>query len=112
MYEDLSDPKYCKAVLASGIIPIANEDDVTAFVKRYGDPDLMAGHPPVVVGLDTNLTSWRIDEILGLRDPDDGVGYVNGFVLATGPATSSTGMSSATTRTRSSTRSERPTRST
>lgn len=85
VYDDLPPPdKYLKAVLASGIIPIANHDEVTTFVERYGDPDLMAGHPPVVVGLDTNLVPWRIDEILGLREPGEGVGYVNGFVLATG----------------------------
>lgn len=35
-------------------------------------------------GFDTNLLPWRLDETLGLRAPDEGVGYVNGFVLATG----------------------------
>lgn len=75
---------YTKAVLGSGILPIANRDEVAKFVDRYGDPDLMAGHPPVFAGFDTNLLPWRIDEVLGLRDPETGVGYVNGFVLATG----------------------------
>lgn len=85
VYEDLPEPDhYLKAVLASGIISIENFDEVRQFVERYGDPDLMAGHPPVVAGFDTNLLSWRIDQILGLRDPDKGVGYLNGFVLATG----------------------------
>lgn len=70
--------------MSSGIVPIANHDEVANFIDRHGDPDLMAGHPPVVVGLDTNLVPWRIDEILGLRDPEASVGYVNGFVLATG----------------------------
>lgn len=85
VHSDLPTPdQYLKAVLASGIIAIENIDDVTQFVERYGDPDLMAGHPPVVGGFDTNLLSWRIDRILGLRDPNKGVGYVNGFVLATG----------------------------
>lgn len=85
VFEDLPHPdQYVKTMLAAGIIPVANEHAVTQFLERYGDPDLMAGHPPVVVGFDTNLLSWRIDEILGLRDPDEGVGYVNGFVLATG----------------------------
>lgn len=27
---------------------------------------------------------WRIDRILGLNDPDEGIGYVDGFVLTTG----------------------------
>ncbi len=85
VYDDLPSPaQYVKAVLASGIIPVANRDEVEAFLERYGDPDLMAGHPPVVAGVDTNLLPWRIDEILGLRDPDAGIGYVNGFVLAGG----------------------------
>jgi len=85
VYEDLPTRReYINAVMASGIVPIDNYDDVKAFVNRYGDPDLLAGHPPVFVGLDTNLLPWRIDRILGLRDPEEGVGYVNGLVLATG----------------------------
>jgi hypothetical protein len=73
-----------KAVLASGIIDPANIDEIEAFLDRYGDPDLMAGHPPAFAGFDTNLMPWRIDRILGVHDPDKGLGYVNGFVLATG----------------------------
>ncbi|MEF8771992.1 hypothetical protein [Halodesulfurarchaeum sp.] len=75
---------YVKAVLASGIIEINNRDEVQKLVERYGNPDLMAGHRPVFAGFDTNLLPWRIDRILGLRDPEEGVGYVNGFVLASG----------------------------
>ncbi len=85
VFKDLPSPdQYVKAVLASGIIPIANHDTVEQLVNRYGNPDLMAGHPPVFAGFDTNLLPWRIDRIMGLRDPDEGVGYVNGFVLASG----------------------------
>jgi hypothetical protein len=85
VYNDLpTASEYTKAVLGSGILPIDNLDEVETFVDRYGDPDLMAGHPPVFAGFDTNLLPWRIDEVLGLRDPETGVGYVNGFVLATG----------------------------
>jgi hypothetical protein len=73
-----------KAVLASGIIDPANIDEIEAFLDRYGDPDLMAGHPPAFAGFDTNLMPWRIDRILGVHDPEKGLGYVNGFVLATG----------------------------
>ena len=76
--------EYVKAVLASGIIEINNRDEVQTLVERYGNPDLMAGHRPVFAGFDTNLLPWRIDRILGLRDPEEGVGYVNGFVLASG----------------------------
>ena len=83
--DDLPEPdQYVKAMMASGIVPIENLEEVRGFVARYGDPDLMAGHPPVFAGFDTNLLPWRIDRILGLRDPNEGVGYVNGFVLATG----------------------------
>lgn len=85
VYDDLpTADQYLKAVLASGMLPIANYDELRSFVDRYGNPDLMAGHSPVVAGFDTNLLPWRIDRILGLRDPEEGVGYVNGFVLATG----------------------------
>jgi hypothetical protein len=85
VYDDLPEADaYLKAILASGIIDIANREAVETFLDRYGDPDLMAGHPPVFAGFDTNLMPWRIDRLLGLRDSDSGVGYVNGFVLATG----------------------------
>ncbi len=85
VFKDLPEPAdYVQAVVASGMLPIANHDEVEQFLQRYGDPDLMAGHQPVVAGFDTNLLSWRIDRLLRLRDPEKGVGYVNGFVLATG----------------------------
>ena len=76
--------KFRNTLLASGILKPANQGDIEAFLDRYGDPDLMAGHAPVFAGFDTNLMPWRIDRVLGLHDPDEGVGYVNGFVLATG----------------------------
>ncbi|SNR56848.1 hypothetical protein [Halorubrum vacuolatum] len=72
------------AVIASGILDFANRNEIKAFLDRYGDPDLMAGHAPVFAGFDTNLMPWRVDRVLGLHDPDSGLGYVNGFVLATG----------------------------
>lgn len=82
---DLPEPdEYLKAVVASGIVPIRNEGEIQKTLTQYGDPDLMAGHPPVFAGVDTNLLPWRLDRILGLRDPKAGLGYVNGFVLATG----------------------------
>lgn len=83
--EDLPEvTAFRNAVIASGIIGFANQDEIKTFLDRYGDPDLMAGHPPVFAGFDTNLMPWRIDRVLGLHDPEQGVGYVNGFVLATG----------------------------
>jgi len=85
VFEDLPERGgFCKAVLASGVLDPANQDDLETFLTRYGDPDLMAGHAPVFAGFDTNVMPWRIDRLLGLHDPNGGVGYVNGFVLATG----------------------------
>jgi hypothetical protein len=82
---DLPEPaQFVNAVLASGILDPANVDDLESFLQRYGDPDLMAGHKPVFAGFDTNLVAWRVDHLLGLHDADSGLGYVNGFVLATG----------------------------
>jgi len=83
--EDLPEASaFRNAVIASGILDFANQDEIESFLDRYGDPDLMAGHPPVLAGFDTNLMPWRIDRVLGLHDPSLGLGYVNGFVLATG----------------------------
>lgn len=83
--KDLPGPRdYIQAAMASGVVPVANFDEVKEFVERHGDPDLMAGQRPVFAGFDTNILPWRIDRLLGLREPDAGVGYVNGFVLTTG----------------------------
>lgn len=83
--DDIPEPDtFLKAVVASGVLDLPNIEEVETFLSRYGDPDLMAGHPPVVSGFDTNLIPWRIPRLLGLHDPDTGVGYVNGFALATG----------------------------
>lgn len=83
--EDLPEPDvYLKAVLASGILTIDNLEETKQLLERYGDPDLMAGHPPVFAGFDTNLMPWRIDRVLGLNESGEGIGYVNGFVLSTG----------------------------
>jgi hypothetical protein len=85
VFEDVPDSDaFRNAVLASGILEPANQDEIETFLDRYGDPDLMAGHPPVFAGFDTNNLPWRIDRVLGLHDSDSGIGYVNGFVLATG----------------------------
>ncbi len=85
MFDDLPNAdEFRKAVLASGVLEPTNIDEIRTFLDRYGDPDLMAGHPPVFAGFDTQLMPWRIDRLLGLHDPDKGLGYVNGFVLTTG----------------------------
>lgn len=83
--EDLPTPAdYRNCFLGAGLVDPANQDELETFLTRYGDPDLMAGHPPVFAGFDTNLLPWRIDRVLGLRESDVGIGYVNGFILATG----------------------------
>jgi hypothetical protein len=86
VFEDLPDASdFRNAVLASGILEPANGDEIETFLNRYGDPDLMAGHPPVFAGFDTNLLPWRIDHLLGLHGGSAAEGHpVNGFVLATG----------------------------
>lgn len=85
VYEDLpSFDVYLKTLLSGGILELANRADIESLLTRYGDPDLLAGHAPVLAGFDTNLLPWRIDRVLGLTDPGAGIGYVNGFVLTTG----------------------------
>lgn len=77
---------YIQTIVASGVIELANSEEIQEFLDRYGSPDLNAGHRPVFAGFDTNLLPWRIGEVLGLRE----FGYwsrnptVNGFALATG----------------------------
>jgi hypothetical protein len=79
--DDLPDAAAFRNVfLASGILDPANSDEIETFLNRYGDPDLMAGHAPVLAGFDTNLLPWRIEHVLGLQQTE----MVNGFLLATG----------------------------
>ena len=73
---------YVNALLASGLLTPSNVDDIAAFLERYGNPDLTAGHKPVVAGFDTNLLAWRIADVLDLSPGADSV--VNGYALATG----------------------------
>ena len=81
---DLPEPADVRnTLLGAELLPPANHEELETFLSRYGNPDLMTGHPPVFAGFDTNLLPWRIDRVLGLRDLEAGLGYVNGFVLAT-----------------------------
>lgn len=64
-------------------------DDIEEFIQRYGYADLEAGHDPVVLGLDANIISWRLPEVLGIDsetgDTDDRDRRpTNGYALATG----------------------------
>jgi hypothetical protein len=83
------DASYVRALAGSGVIDVANRDAIATFVGRHGYPDLAAGHPPVVAGIDTNLVAWRIGDVLGI-DPEtgeeDGQGRAptNGYALSTG----------------------------
>ena len=64
VFEDLPEAaQFQKAVLASGVIDPANQDEIETFLDRYGDPDLMAGHPRAFAGFDTNVMPWRIDSV-------------------------------------------------
>jgi hypothetical protein len=89
IYDDLPDKNtYIRALVASGLIDIENQDAVETFIRQYGYPDLDAGHQPVALGIDTNLFAWRMPDVLEL-DPErytdaNGRRPVNGFALATG----------------------------
>jgi hypothetical protein len=80
---------YVRTLVAGGVLDIANRDAVDQFVDRHGFADLTAGHPPVVVGLDTNLMAWPMGDVLGV-DPmtgnEDRSGRTpsNGYALSTG----------------------------
>lgn len=89
-HDDLPDENaYVRCLVAGGVLDVANRDAVDAFVDRYGYPDLEAGHPPAVVGIDANIMPWRIVEVLdidhrtGERDDRDRR-PTNGYALATG----------------------------
>lgn len=80
---ELPQPRsYLNALLAGGVLEPSNADEIRSFLDRYGNPDLTAGHKPVVAGFDTNLLAWRIADVLGLSPGGDAT--VNGFALATG----------------------------
>lgn len=88
-YEDLPDAEsYVRAVVASGLGSIANEEAVDEFFRRHGYPDLEAGHKPVMLGVDTNIMAWRIPEVLGFDSHSDrdanGRRPTTGYALATG----------------------------
>lgn len=73
---------FIHAVVGSGLLEPANDDEIAEFLDRHGSPDLTAGHRPVVAGFDTNLMPWRIGEALALHPGSEGV--INGYALATG----------------------------
>lgn len=86
-YDELPDPStYVRLLVASGVEDVANRDEIETVLRRYGRPDLEAGHPPVMAGIDANVFPWRIQETLGI-DPEldhDGRPPVTGFALASG----------------------------
>jgi hypothetical protein len=89
MQELPDEATYARSLAASGVLEIANSDEVAEFVDRYGYPDLAAGHRPVVAGIDTNLVPWRIGDVLGIdpvTGPTDSNGRTptNGYALSTG----------------------------
>jgi len=89
-YDDLPDPQtYTRAVVAIGLVDLDNHDTITEFIQRHGYPDLVAGHNPVVLGLDTNIIAYRLPEVLDIDSetgtPDErGRTPTNGYALATG----------------------------
>lgn len=89
-YEELPDPEtYVRTVVASGLVDVANREEIDEFVHRHGYADLEAGHEPVVLGMDANLMAWDLPDVLGLdpatgRQDDEGRTPINGYALATG----------------------------
>lgn len=88
-YDDLPDKQtYIQALVAGGLVDVENADALATFFRQHAYPDLDAGHPPVALGIDTNLLAWRMPDVLEL-DPEryeDEAGRrpVNGFALADG----------------------------
>lgn len=86
-YEELPDKTdYVRLLVASGLADVANRGEIETLLTRYGFPDLEAGHPPVMAGIDANVLPWRLQAVLGF-DPaldHDGVPPVTGFALASG----------------------------
>lgn len=86
-YEELPDKEeYIRLLVAAGIEDVANHEEIETFLTRYGYPDLAAGHPPVMAGIDANILPWRLQEVLGF-DPaidDEGRSPVTGYALASG----------------------------
>lgn len=89
MLELPDDSAFVRTLVAAGVLDVANREAVDRFVDRHGYPDLVAGHPPVVAGIDTNLVAWDIGDVLGV-DPvtgprdDHGRSPTNGYALSTG----------------------------
>lgn len=80
---------YVAATIAGGLTEVANQDEIDAFVRRHGYPDLEAGHHPVFVGVDTNLLPWRIHDAIGVdpvkgQSDDGGRAPASGYALSTG----------------------------
>lgn len=89
-YDDLPDAEtYTRAMVASGHITLANQEEVHEFIQRHGYADLEAGHDPVVLGIDANIIAWRLPEVLGAdsesgETDNQGRHPTNGYALATG----------------------------
>lgn len=89
-YDDLPDHReYIKGFLAGGLIEPKNRAEIDTFLDRHTHPDLPAGHNPVMIAYDTNLSGYRIPEVLGI-DPitgttdAEGRPPTNGYALSGG----------------------------
>lgn len=88
--DDLPAPtEYLRSVVGTGLVPPANADEIDDFLERHTHPDLAAGHPPVLIGIDQNLLGHRLPEMLDI-DPVEGTNDeadrppTNGYALSTG----------------------------
>ena len=54
---------YLSALIAGGLLELANQGEIEDFLTTNGSRDLNAGHRPLVAGFDTNLVPWRIADV-------------------------------------------------
>lgn len=89
-YDELPDKtEYIRLLVAAGVGEVDNREEIETFLTRYGYPDLEAGHPPVMAGIDANILPWRLQEVLGF-DPalnHAGRSPITGYALASGVKT-------------------------
>lgn len=87
--DDLPDKEtYVRALVATGLSKLENQEKVETFLRQHCYPDLVAGHHPIAAGIDTNVMAWRLPDVLEI-DPEEYTDEndrqaVNGFALAEG----------------------------
>jgi hypothetical protein len=89
-YEDL--PEYHELVVAltaAGVVDLANQADVEAYLDEVCYPAVGEGEPPVMIGIDANVFAWDFPETLGIdhrsgSTDDAGRRPTSGYALSNG----------------------------